>query len=293
MGASAQAAAHVVVRNSRSQESGPIERPRLFVMGPFRLMRPHSYMEMSETAFGRETARTLLVSLVAAGVLERTFTREELASQIVPKARTPEQQKKALYNAASAARAACLSANSILNVGANSLELNVNPDLEGSVWVDALEIKRAVRRGAELDRAGETGPAFDEYQRALLLARKGEFATDVYADWVDAARDRLREEIREAALAVARMTLRSGLYAIGIEAISTQLTRDQFDEAAHRALIRLYNESGNRSAALKQIEKCRKLIKREFGVEPEMETLRLKQEILGGSEVESAIGERR
>lgn len=293
MGAAAQAAAHVVVRNSRSEESGPIERARLFVMGPFRLMRPHSYMELSETAFGRETARTLLVSLVAAEVLERTWTREELAAQIVPKARTPEQQKKALYNAASAARAACGSPNSILNVGANSLELNFNPDMEGSVWVDALEIKRAVRRGSELDRAGETGPAFDQYQRALLLARKGEFATDIYADWVDAARDRLREDIRQAALAVARMTLRNGLYAIGIEAITTQLTRDQFDEEAHRGLIRLYNESGNRSAALKQFEKCRKLIKREFGVEPESETLRLKQEIIGVTEAEGVLGERR
>lgn len=293
LGATAQAAAHVVVRNSRSQESGPIERARLFLMGPFRLMRPHSYMELSETAFGRETARTLLVSLVAAEVLERGLTREELASQIVPKARTPEQQKKALYNAASAARAACSSTGSILNVGANSLELNINPDLEGSVWVDALELKRAARRGEELERSGEIGAALDEYQRALLLARKGEFATDIYADWVDAARDRLREMIRDASLAVARITLRRGLYAAGIEAMTTQLTRDHFDEEAHRALIRLYNESGNRSAALKQIEKCRKLIKREFGVDLEPETLRLRQEILGMAEVEGSAGVRR
>jgi|GEM_PF-1744085 len=285
MGSTAHAAAHVVVRNSRSQESGPIERARLFLMGPLRLMRPHSYMELSESAFGRETARTLLVSLVAAAVLERGLTREELASQIVPKARTPEQQKKSLYNAASAARAACASPNSILNVGANSLELNTNPDLEGSVWVDALEIQRAARHAAELERAGETETAFDEYQRALLLARKGEFATDIYADWADAARDRLRGEIREASLAVARIALRRGQYPAGIEAVTTQLTRDQFDEEAHRALARLYNESGNRSAALKQIEKCRKLIKREFGVDAEPETLRLRQEILGMAEV--------
>jgi DNA-binding SARP family transcriptional activator len=280
LGAAAHAAAHAVVRNSRSEDSGPIERARLFLMGPLRLMRPHSYMELGESIFGREAARTLLTALVVAEVLDRAPTREELALQVAPKARTPEQQKKALYNAASAARAACSSPNSILAVGPTGLELNTTPELEGSVWVDALEILRAVRSGSELERAGKISPAFDEYGRALLLARKGDFASDNYAEWVDAARDRLREMVREAALAVARIALRIGLYAAGIEAISGQLTRDPYDEEAHRALIRLYNESGNRSAALKQVEKCRKLIKKEFGVEPEPETLKLRQEIV-------------
>jgi DNA-binding SARP family transcriptional activator len=281
LGATAHAAAHAVVRNSRSEDSGPIERSRLFVMGPLRLMRPHSYMELGESVFGREAARTLLTALVVAEVLDRAPTREELALQVAPKARTPEQQKKALYNAASAARAACASPNSILAVGPTGLELNTNPELEGSVWVDALEILRYVRNGGDLERGGQVSAAFDEFNRALLLARKGDFASDTYAEWVDAARDRLREVVRQAALAVARIALRSGLYAAGIEAISGQLTRDPYDEEAHRALIRLYNESGNRSAALKQLDKCRKLIKKEFGVEPEPETVKLRQEIVG------------
>ncbi|MEO5929388.1 MAG: bacterial transcriptional activator domain-containing protein, partial [Candidatus Kapaibacterium sp.] len=280
IGAAAQTAAHVVMRNSRSAEAGPIDRARLFVMGPLRLMRSHSYMEISESAFGREAARTLLIVLVAAAVLDRAPTREEIAACVALKARSPEQQKKALYNAASAARAACGSLNSILNISANNLELNINPDLEGSVWVDALEILRAVRHGGELDRAGEHGAAFDEYQRALMLARKGEFASDIYAEWIEAARVKLSDAVRRAALSVARIALRTGLYQAGIEAINAQLTRDQFDEEAHRALIRLFKESGNRIAALKQLEKCRKLIKREFGVEPERETLRLRQELI-------------
>lgn len=280
LGAQAQAAAHVVLRNSRSQESGPIDRARLFIMGPLRLMRPHSYMELSDTAFGREGARTLLTALVAAQVLNRPPTREELALRVAPKARTQEQQKKSLYNAASSARAACASANSIHSVGANSLELNTNPELEGSVWVDALEILHAVEIAREQELEGKNGTAFDAYQRALLLARKGDFASDLYADWVDAARERLRQVVRQAALSVGRIALHSGWYAAGIEAISAQLTRDPYDEQAHRVLIRLYSESGNRSAALKQLEKCRKLIKREFGVEPEPETLRLRKEIV-------------
>ncbi|HVZ40955.1 MAG TPA: BTAD domain-containing putative transcriptional regulator [Candidatus Kapabacteria bacterium] len=293
LGSMSQTAALAVVRNSRSADSGPIDRARLFLMGHLRLMRPHSYMELGEGVFGREAARTLLTALVAAEVLNRAPTREELALRVAPKARTQEQQKKALYNAASAARAACGSANSILAVGASSVELNINAELEGSVWVDALEIVRAAERGEELERSGKTGAAFDEFRRALLLSRKGEFAADVYAEWVDAARDRLREVVRNAALAVARIALRSGQYTAGIEAVSDQLTRDPFDEAAHRSLIRLYNESSNRSAALKQWEKCRKLIKREFGVELEPETMRLRREILAAGDGQPAMASRR
>jgi DNA-binding SARP family transcriptional activator len=289
LGSGAYTTAHAVVRNSRSAESGPIEQARLFVMGPLRLMRPHSYMEIADSVFTREAARTLLTALVAAEILERPLTREELAVQLSPKSRTPEGQKKILYNAASAARAACESSNSIINLGTGGMELNTDADREGGVWVDALEVKRGVVRAENLERSGEVGKASDVYASVLALARKGEFAADCYADWADAARDQMREYVRRAALAMGGIALRTGLYAAGIEAVGLQLTRDPFDEEGHRLLIRLQAECGNRSAALQQLEKCRTLILREFGVEPEPETLRLRKEILSGEGTVEAV----
>jgi DNA-binding SARP family transcriptional activator len=279
-GSGAQVAAHLVLRNSRSKGQGPIERARLFIMGPLRLMRPYSYMELSESAFERETARTLLIALAAAAVLGQTLTREELAMRIAPKARTQEQQKKALYNAASAARAACGSPNSILPLGASSLELNVTPELDGSVWIDVLELVRAVKRGEELESAGSISAAFEAYQQAMLLASKGELASDCYAEWIDPARDHIRDTIRGAALSIGRIALRNGLYSAGIEAVNAQLTRDPYDEESHRILIELYRESGNRTAALKQFEKCRAVLMEEFGVEPERETQMLRRQLV-------------
>ncbi len=279
MGASAQSTARVVLRNSTSEESGPIDRARLSVMGPMRLMRPHSYLELTDTAFGRETARTLIVALVAARLLDRYPSREELALQLSPRSRNPEQSKKNLYNAASAARAACGSPDAILNIGSGSMELNTDPDRNGSIWVDALEIRSSVLQAERLEKGGERGAALDLYRRALFLARRGEFAVDCYHEWIDPARDALRELVRRAALAVATIAVRAGQYPLGIDAASTQLLRDPYDEEAHRLLIRLYAESGNRSAALKQYEKCRKLIRREYGVDLEPETTRLLQTI--------------
>lgn len=279
VGANAQSTARVVLRNSTTEESGPIDRARLSVMGPMRLMRPHSYLELTDTAFGRETARTLIVALVSARLLDRHPSREELALQLSPNSRNPAQSKKVLYNAVSAARAAIGSPEAILNVGSGSIELNTDLGQSGAIWVDALEIRSSVVQAERLEKEGERGAALDHYRRALLLARRGEFAVDCYHDWIDGARDAIRELIRRAALAVATIAVRAGQYPLGIDAASTQLLRDPYDEEVHRLLIRLYAESGNRSAALKQYEKCRKLIRREFGVELEPETARLMQTI--------------
>lgn len=281
-GNGAVSAAQAVLQNSRSATSGPVNTARILVMGPLRLMQPHSYMELSDSAFDRETARTLLATLVAAQIMGQTLTREELAGRIAPKAKTPEQQKKALYNAASAARAACCSADSILPAGSNSLGLNTNPEVPGYVWVDAIELLKLVSSGRQQERAGASSAAFNSYRDALTIARRGDFAPDFYEDWADPARELLRARVRDAVLAMGKLALRNGLYTPAIEAATVQLSRDPYDEAMHRLLMRLHNDSGNRSAALKQFDKCAKLLKREFDAEPERETMKLRTEIVKG-----------
>ena len=271
-----------VLQNSRSATSGSVNAPRLFIMGPLRLMQPYSYMELSDSAFDRETARTLLTALAAAQIMGQTLTREELAGRIAPKAKTPEQQKKALYNAASAARAACCSAESILPVGSNSLGLNTNPEVPGYVWVDAIALLQLIASARQQERAGASSAAFNSYRDALTIARRGDFAPDCYDDWADPPRDLLRGRVRDAVLALGKLALRNGLYAPAIEAATVQISRDPYDEPMHRLLMRLHNDSGNRSAALKQFDKCAKLLKREFDAEPERETMKLRVEILKG-----------
>ena len=50
---------------------------------------------------------------------------------------------------------------------------------------------------------------------------------------------------------------------------------DSVNEAAHRQLMELYTLSGQRSAALRQYEKCVRVLKAELGVSPEDETAEL------------------
>lgn len=62
------------------------------------------------------------------------------------------------------------------------------------------------------------------------------------------------------------------------------LALDPLDEAAHRALLRLLAEMGDRSGAIRQYETCVQTLKKELGIAPQPETTRLYQAILLGEE---------
>ncbi|MBZ0287776.1 MAG: SARP family transcriptional regulator, partial [Anaerolineae bacterium] len=60
------------------------------------------------------------------------------------------------------------------------------------------------------------------------------------------------------------------------------LALDSLNEAAHRCLMRLYHDSGQRSAALRQYQECMDTLKRELGAQPEAETTALYRAIQEG-----------
>jgi adenylate cyclase len=71
----------------------------------------------------------------------------------------------------------------------------------------------------------------------------------------------------------------AGASEAAIETAQRQLALDPLREEAHRILMRLYDASGRRSAALKQYQICEELLRRELNAEPEPETVRLWSEI--------------
>ncbi|MFC2029665.1 AAA family ATPase [Chloroflexota bacterium] len=62
-----------------------------------------------------------------------------------------------------------------------------------------------------------------------------------------------------------------------------RLQIDPLDEPAHRQLMRLYNWSGQRSAALRQYEECSDVLGQQLGVPPQDETTALHHAIQAGS----------
>ncbi len=99
-------------------------------------------------------------------------------------------------------------------------------------------------------------------------------------EWLLDQRERLRELAVEALARLLAHRIRDGAGEPAVETALRLLALDPLQEAAHRALMRLYAGLGRRGAALRQYQLCVDLLQRELGVEPEAESSQLYQEIL-------------
>lgn len=143
------------------------------------------------------------------------------------------------------------------------IRLNTQADL----WVDVWAFEDGLTQGeAELKAAVE-----------LVSA---DLLPDLSDSWLVLERERLR---RSYARALARLVMFSqarGDWPTAIYWTHRLVTHDPLNEEAHRLLIALYYVSGNRPAALRQFETCRRLLHEELGVEPMPDTLALRDLIL-------------
>jgi TolB-like protein/Tfp pilus assembly protein PilF len=123
----------------------------------------------------------------------------------------------------------------------------------------SLESAVDLYRGDLLDGFGVPDPAFE--------------------DWLRGERQRLREIAREAMTRLLELQLADGTADGALATARRLLGLDPLQEFAHRAIMRLYADKGERVLALKQYQACRELLRDELGVEPDGETERLYKEI--------------
>src|SRR5262245_9567836 len=140
--------------------------------------------------------------------------------------------------------------------------------------VDALNFERRVR----LATPEALDAALGLYRGDLLegLAIK-EAAFD---EWLLVERERLRELALEALARVLGSYMKAGDNERAIQSALRLLALDPLQEAAHRALMRLYVREGRRAAALRQYQTCVGILQKELGAEPEPETQQLYQQIV-------------
>ncbi|HYD68620.1 BTAD domain-containing putative transcriptional regulator [Azospirillum sp.] len=120
----------------------------------------------------------------------------------------------------------------------------------------------------------------DALDRAVALYRGELFEglslhADAFEEWLTVERQRLRETALGAMTRRLDQTLAAGATEAGVRTALRLLALDPLQEAAHRALMRLYARQGRHTVALKQYQICRALLEQELGVPPEPETERL------------------
>ena len=128
-----------------------------------------------------------------------------------------------------------------------------------AVDIDAVEFERDARAALEGGGATQANQVLDRYGATLLPA-------DPYAEWAAESRERL-DELRKELLRQARRW-------------REVLDQDPLDEQAHVALMREFAQAGDTHAALRQFERMDRTLRRELGVAPGTEALRLREQLM-------------
>lgn len=161
----------------------------------------------------------------------------------------------------------------------------LNFDAENAAaWVDVIEFRRLLMSPA----TPGTAISADNLRRATELYRSGflsGFGVRGSAEF-ELWQTRRTEELRAAFLgALAGLTeahRARGEQQLAVAAARRLVAADPYNEKAHRRLMRLYAETGDRAAALRQFARCARTLADELGVRPQAATVHLGEAIKRG-----------
>ncbi|WP_020585792.1 BTAD domain-containing putative transcriptional regulator [Desulfobacter curvatus] len=100
-----------------------------------------------------------------------------------------------------------------------------------------------------------------------------------FEDWQMEQAERLSRRAAEVLEYLTRSEMIRGAYSQALSHARQLVTLDTLNEEAQRLLIGLYTEMGQPGAAVRQYEKCKTLLEKELGVQPEDETRALGKRI--------------
>jgi LuxR family maltose regulon positive regulatory protein len=144
-------------------------------------------------------------------------------------------------------------------------------------WLDAQDFEKL------LDQAAGARSTVEEkitYLEQALALHKGDYMEGIYADWCVAERERLRARHMAALEALAGLYADRGELPRAIELYQCMLSQDQYQELAHRELMRCYYRQNDRAAAIRQYQICVRIMRDELGIDPMAETESLYLQII-------------
>lgn len=119
-----------------------------------------------------------------------------------------------------------------------------------------------------------------EALEAALSAYRGEFLGGLYDDWAILKREHYRDRYIHYLDRAARLYQSSFMPQKAIGAIKSILQCNPIHEESHQRLMRLYMETGDHVAAVRQYRQCADILKRELELQPLPETQALYEWVL-------------
>ena len=157
--------------------------------------------------------------------------------------------------------------------------LRLNP--ANRPWCDVDEFEKAVTAAEGIPGRTLTESQANQLKQAAVLYRD-DLLVGWYQDWVLFERERLQNRYL---LLLDKLIVYSEAhqeYEQGQTYAAHILRYDPARERTHRELMRLFYLSGDRTAALRQYERCAIALQRELGVRPEKRTIDLYEQMKSG-----------
>ncbi|MBM2618521.1 transcriptional regulator [Actinoplanes sp. LDG1-06] len=154
----------------------------------------------------------------------------------------------------------------------------------GLIDTDGRHLRLAAHVHTDLSRVRELAARLLDARRfdtALLEAGvRDELADDLLPEWDDedwllVPREQLRQLRLHALEALGDHLIAAGRPGEAVAAALTAVAAEPLRESAHLALIRAHRAAGNRGAAARQYESCRRLLHDDLGLAPSPELRRL------------------
>ncbi len=205
---------------------------------------------------------------------QRRVTREEVQAAFWPEASPPRAQERLRRTLYLLRRAIAPHTDLIVAEGA---ELAIAPD--ASLWVDYEAFEQAL-----LEAYRQDPPQRQALERAVALYTD-DLLKDIYADWALLEREHARQRFLTALRHLVTLCQQAEDWHAVTQHAHTLLALDPFQEVAHRALMRAYAATGDRSAALRQYRQCVDILRRELDTTPLPETTELYEAIRLGQGV--------
>lgn len=166
-------------------------------------------------------------------------------------------------------------------IGRDGQSIRLNPG--GEIRVDAAEF--VLRLEAWKAGNDQTDMAVAGLTETVALYR-GDFLEGFslrdcqgFDDWQRSQADMLRLHLAQALESLVELCTRQQAWDIAIQYARRWSELDLLNEAAHRALMLVYHQMGQRNTALRQFQRCKELLAAELGIQPAAETTALHQQI--------------
>jgi DNA-binding SARP family transcriptional activator/TolB-like protein len=253
-----------VVGGSASSTGGALPLS-VALLGPFEIKRANG-----EALRLPKKAQALLAYLALQS--GRPIPREQLATLLWGNSAT-EQARQSLRQCLAVLRNT-LGADAGKAVVADIASVHLAPSEVLAIDVVAYESACRSKAVGDLERASTL------YRDELLAGLQ--VSVEPFNDWLTLERQRLLSLRLDALHRLALARAEAGALQGAIAAARDITTLDPLREEGHRLLMRLLTASGNRSAALKQHERCAQILREELGIAPDAETEQLAEAIRAG-----------